>query len=86
MTAFSDRITAGSAEALLGPNPFVGFRARDIGREVVRVARLSASQPQLTARAIARFGREVRRILRDQDTARFLSEFLVQDSRHGGSP
>lgn len=66
MTAFPDRIAAGSAEALLGPNPFVGFRARDIAREVVRVARLSAAQPRLTARAVAGFGRELHGILSDE--------------------
>lgn len=66
MNAFPERIAAGSAEALLGPSPFVGFRARDVVREVVRVARLSAAQPRLVARAVTGFGRELRGILRDE--------------------
>ncbi len=66
MSAYSEKIAAGSAEAMLGPNPFVGFRGRDVVREVMRATKLAVSQPGLTARAAAGLGSELRRIFRDQ--------------------
>lgn len=68
MSRQTERIAANSAEVILGPNPFVGFRARDIGREALRVIKLAASQPRLSARAAAGLGREWARVLRDQST------------------
>ncbi|MBV8063805.1 MAG: alpha/beta fold hydrolase [Nevskia sp.] len=66
MSAYSDKIAAGSADTMLGPNPIVGFRARDVVREVVRAGRLAVSHPTLAARAAGGFGAELRRVLRDQ--------------------
>ena len=66
MSAYSDKIAAGSADAMLGPNPIVGFRARDVVREMVRAGKLAVSQPKLTAKVVGGFGAELRRILGDQ--------------------
>lgn len=66
MSANSDKIAAGSADAMLGPNPIVGFRARDVVREMVRAGKLAVSQPKLTAKVVGGFGAELRRILGDQ--------------------
>src|ERR1700739_163189 len=63
MSAYSDKIAAGSADAMLGPNPIVGFRARDVVREMLRAGKLAVSQPKLTAKAVGDFGTELRRIL-----------------------
>lgn len=64
MSLYSEKLAAGTAEAMLGPNPFVGFKARDIAREVVRVAKLAGAQPRLTARALTGFARELSAVLR----------------------
>ena len=66
MSAYSDKIAAGSADTMLGPNPIVGFRGRDVVREVVRAGRLAVSHPTLAVKAVGGFGAELRRILRDQ--------------------
>ncbi len=63
MSAYSEKIAAGSAEAMLGPNPFVGFRARDVGREALRAVRLAVAQPGLTARALRSLAGELQRIV-----------------------
>ena len=66
MSAYTDKVAAGSADAMLGPNPFVGFRARDVAREAVRTFRLAATQPRLTARALGSLAGELQRIVRNQ--------------------
>jgi len=66
VTRPAENIAARSSEVILGPNPFVGFRARDVAREVYRVAKLTASQPRLSARVVANFGGELRRIARNE--------------------
>jgi len=66
MTHKSEGVGARSSEVMLGPNPIVGFRARDVAREILRVARLTATQPRLSARAAAGFGGELRRVLRGE--------------------
>ena len=68
MSLQSDKIAAGSADAMLGPNPFVGFGARDMFREAVRVAKLAAAQPRLTVRALGGFSRELVRIARGESS------------------
>ena len=64
MSLYSERLASGTAEAMLGPNPFVGFKARDIAREVVRVTKLAAQQPRLTAKTLTGFSRELVKIVR----------------------
>ncbi len=56
---YTDKVSARSAEVILGPNPFVGFRVRDLVREGVHALGLAAAQPKLTAKAISRFGRDL---------------------------
>jgi polyhydroxyalkanoate synthase len=68
MSMHSDKIAAGSAEAMLGPNPFVGFGARDMVREAIRVTKLAAAQPRLTLRAFGGFSRELARIMRGESS------------------
>ena len=70
MTRKQETIAARSAQVMLGPNPIVGFRARDVARETLRVARLTLSQPRLSARAVAGYGAELRRIFRDESQLR----------------
>ena len=62
----SDPIFARSAEVILGPNPFVGLRPRDLGREALRALRLAVAQPGNTLSAVARFGRDVAAIARGE--------------------
>ena len=64
--AAPERIAAQSAEVILGPNPFVGFRARDVGRETLRALKLALAQPKLTARTAKHLGQELVRVLRDE--------------------
>ena len=64
--AAADRISAASADALLGPNPFVGFRPRDVVREALRVAKLAVTQPGLGARSALGLGRELVRVFEDK--------------------
>lgn len=59
------RLAAGHGEGLLGPNPFVGFRAYDVAREAMRVAKLTVSQPKLAVRSATRFVKELGAIRRD---------------------
>jgi len=66
--AAPESIAAHSAEVILGPNPFVGFRSRDVAREMLRAAKLALAQPQLTARTTVRLGRELMRVMRDEST------------------
>ncbi len=46
----TDKIAARSTEVMLGPNPIVGMRARDVAREGLKALGLAARQPRLTAR------------------------------------
>ncbi|MES2682136.1 MAG: alpha/beta fold hydrolase [Pseudomonadota bacterium] len=62
------RLAASSAEGLLGPNPFLGFRAYDVAREAMRVAKLTVVQPKLAARSAARFVKELAAIRSDAST------------------
>jgi polyhydroxyalkanoate synthase len=62
----SDPVFARSAEVILGPNPFVGLRVRDLGREALRVLKMAVAQPQVTASAVTRFGRDVAAIARGE--------------------
>ena len=55
MSAYSDKIAAGSADAMLGPNPIVGFRGRDVAlgkRALVDnsagLVRMARKEPQFT--------------------------------------
>jgi polyhydroxyalkanoate synthase len=66
MAVSAERMTTASAEALLGPNPFVGFRPRDVVREAVRVATLTLTQPRLGVRTAMGLGRELRRVFEDR--------------------
>ncbi|TJY59821.1 alpha/beta fold hydrolase [Sinimarinibacterium sp. CAU 1509] len=84
-----DKIADHSAEVILGPNPFIGFRARDIAREAVRAAKLSVSQPRLTSRTALKLGRELRRVLSDRSELapaprdrRFADEAWMQNPRY----
>ncbi len=61
-----DTIAVHSANVMLGPNPIVGFRARDVAREALRVARLTVTQPRLSVRAAAGYGKELRRVFRGE--------------------
>src|SRR4051812_32761193 len=89
MSLYSERLAAGSAEAMLGPNPFVGFKARDIAREVVRVTKLAAKQPRLTAKTLGTFSRELVKIVRNESQLaphardkRFADPAWSQDARY----
>jgi polyhydroxyalkanoate synthase len=66
MAVSADRMTAASADALLGPNPFVGFRPRDVAREALRVTKLAVTQPGLGVRTLVGLGRELARVLEDK--------------------
>lgn len=46
------------ADVILGPNPIVGFRARDVLREGARAIRLALRQPKLTAAVAREIGAE----------------------------
>jgi polyhydroxyalkanoate synthase subunit PhaC len=59
-------IAARNADVILGPNPIVGFRSRDVAREALRVARLTVSHPGLAARAATGYGKELRRVFRGE--------------------
>ncbi|HSW14480.1 MAG TPA: alpha/beta fold hydrolase [Solimonas sp.] len=61
-----ERLAAHSSEVMLGPNPIVGFRGRDVAREAFRVLKLAAAQPRLTAKTAVSFGRELAQVLRDR--------------------
>jgi len=61
-----ETIAARSSEVMLGPNPIVGFRSRDVAREVLRVAKLAASQPRNSLRKAADLGNELGRVLRGE--------------------
>lgn len=61
-----EKLATYSAEVILGPNPFVGFRARDIGREVFRAFKLAVAQPRLTAKTAVELGRELSKIFKDE--------------------
>jgi poly[(R)-3-hydroxyalkanoate] polymerase subunit PhaC len=63
MSAYSDKIAAGSADSMLGPNPIVGFRGRDVARELVRAAKLVVSHPTLAAKSASRLGGRLRQVL-----------------------
>jgi polyhydroxyalkanoate synthase len=63
MTDSTERLAAHSADAILGPNPIVGFRARDVFREGMRTLRVAAAQPYLTARTVSHFAQEMRKVL-----------------------
>lgn len=62
MSGNQDKIAARSAEVILGPNPIVGFRARDVLREGFNALRLAAMQPRLTTRSALQLGREWRKV------------------------
>jgi polyhydroxyalkanoate synthase subunit PhaC len=66
MSLRSEKMADGSAEAMLGPNPFVGFSARDIVREAIRVTKLVTAQPRLTVHALNHFSKELAAIMRDE--------------------
>jgi len=66
MAQKSDTIAVRSAEVILGPNPIIGFRARDVAREALRVARLTVAQPQTTIRVATSYGKELRRVFRGE--------------------
>ena len=68
MSTSPDKLAARSAAAILGPNPFVSFSARDVVREAMRAARLAAAQPRLTAKAVLGFGSELRKIVQGAST------------------
>lgn len=53
-----------SAEQILGPNPFVGFRKSDLAREAGRAAALAIGRPATTVAALGDFGENMARILR----------------------
>ncbi len=46
-------------DVILGPNPFVGFRVRDLLRGGLQVFRLAAAEPQITARAGLHLARQL---------------------------
>ncbi len=53
-----------AGDVILGPNPFVGFRLRDLLRGGLQTLTLAATQPRLTAKAGARLARELRAVAR----------------------
>lgn len=66
MSDTQNRIAAQSADVILGPNPIVGFSARDVLREGARAIGLALRQPKLTA-AIARdIGNEWLKVIREE--------------------
>ncbi|MDD3761746.1 MAG: alpha/beta fold hydrolase [Nevskiales bacterium] len=82
-------IASHSAEVILGPNPFIGFRARDIAREVIRAAKLAVLQPRLTAQTTLQLGQELRKVLSDESELapaprdrRFGAEDWMRDPRY----
>jgi hypothetical protein len=70
MSATPETIAARSAEVILGPNPIVGLRIRDLALEAARAMGLAARQPLLTARAVADFGGELLRIVQGESELR----------------
>ncbi|MDB5975008.1 MAG: alpha/beta fold hydrolase [Nevskia sp.] len=70
MKTSPEGIAADSADAMLGPNPFVGFRTKDVFREAVRAIRLAAVQPRLTARVVGELATEMSRIFKDESELR----------------
>lgn len=68
MSLQSEKIASVSSEALLGPNPFIGFGARDVSREIIRAAKLAGMQPALTMRAVTGLLKEFLAIRRGDST------------------
>lgn len=59
-------VSAKSAEVILGPNPIVGFRARDVARETARAISIALRQPRLTGAVASDVAAEWLKVLRDQ--------------------
>ncbi len=66
MSQQQDKLAARSAEVILGPNPIVGLRARDVLREGLNAVRLAALQPRLTARTASHLARDLIKVARNQ--------------------
>lgn len=66
MSDSKTRIAAQSADVILGPNPIVGFRARDVLREGARAVGLALRQPKLTASIAREIGTEWLKVARKE--------------------
>lgn len=61
-------IAARSADVILGPNPIVGFRAKDLMRDGWRALGLVMRKPRMTVGVAIDFGKELRKISRGEST------------------
>lgn len=68
MKQSDDSIAARSAEVMLGPNPIIGFRGRDVARESMKAMALAARQPRLTARTAGHLAEELLKVARGEST------------------
>lgn len=66
MSDNATRIASHSADVILGPNPIVGFRARDVLREGARAVGLALRQPKLTAAVAREIGAEWVKVARGE--------------------
>lgn len=66
----TESLAARSAEVILGPNPIIGLRLRDVVGGAVRGALLAARQPRTTVTTLTGFGRELVRVARDTSELR----------------
>ncbi|WP_175872379.1 alpha/beta fold hydrolase [Burkholderia sp. BCC0397] len=62
-TASADEIASAAADGMLGPNPFVGLRPRDILATVQQLVAQAMRQPSLVARQETVLAREMTRVL-----------------------
>ncbi|MGB1556926.1 MAG: alpha/beta fold hydrolase [Oceanococcaceae bacterium] len=68
MAAHSDALALDGSQAILGPNPIVGFRPRDVLREGLKAAGLALRQPRRTGQVAQGLLREWAKVVQGQST------------------
>ncbi len=64
--AASEQLASDGAQAILGPNPIVGLRARDVLREAAKATGLALRQPRRTGRVAGQLLQDWLAVARDQ--------------------
>lgn len=84
-----ESVAQDGAQAILGPNPIVGIRVRDVLREGVKALAIAARQPRLTASSARELAREWVRVGRQQSELepakrdrRFSDPTWMEDARY----